>query len=80
MFKDNLISDTLHKIGNEVADASVVQIGACDGIVYDDTRGFLDLYEWSGVFVEPIPELFEQLKENFEDSNNAKRTGSFNSR
>ncbi len=67
MFKDNLISDTLHKIGNEVADASVVQIGACDGIVYDDTRGFLDLYEWSGVFVEPIPELFEQLKENFED-------------
>ena len=67
MFKDNLISDTLHKIGKEVSNASVVQIGACDGIVYDDTRGFLDLYSWKGVFVEPIPELFEQLKENFKD-------------
>ena len=67
MIKDNLISDTLHKIGQEVKNASVVQIGACDGIVYDDTRGFLDLYNWKGVFVEPIPELFEQLKENFKD-------------
>tara|TARA_R110002074_G_C12441279_1_gene657703 strand:+ start:414 stop:1334 length:921 start_codon:yes stop_codon:yes gene_type:complete len=67
MFKDNLISDTLHKIGKEVSNASVVQIGACDGISYDDTRGFLDLYKWKGVFVEPIPELFEQLKENFKD-------------
>jgi len=67
MFKDNLISDTLHKIGKEVSNACVVQIGACDGISYDDTRGFLDLYKWKGVFVEPIPELFEQLKENFKD-------------
>jgi FkbM family methyltransferase len=67
MFKDNLISDTLHMIGKEVSNASVVQIGACDGISYDDTRGFLDLYKWKGVFVEPIPELFEQLKENFKD-------------
>tara|TARA_R100001377_G_scaffold30024_1_gene16379 strand:+ start:137 stop:1072 length:936 start_codon:yes stop_codon:yes gene_type:complete len=67
MFKDNLISDTLHKIGKEVPDAIVVQIGACDGIAYDDTRGFLDLYNWKGVLVEPIPELFGQLYENFKD-------------
>ena len=72
MIKDNLISDTLHKIGVEVPDASVVQIGACDGIVYDDTRGFLDMYGWSGVFVEPIPELFGQLQTNFKTKTNYK--------
>jgi FkbM family methyltransferase len=63
----DLISKTLHYIGKNVTNASVVQIGAMDGINFDDTRGFLDMYGWKSLLVEPIPVLFEELKNNFKD-------------
>jgi FkbM family methyltransferase len=41
-----------------------------DGINFDDTRGFLDMYKWKSLLVEPIPALFNELKENFKDRKN----------
>jgi FkbM family methyltransferase len=63
----DLISKTLHHIGQNYKDASVIQIGAMDGINFDDTRGFLDMYKWKSLLVEPIPSIFNELKENFKD-------------
>lgn len=63
----NIISKTLHYIGNNYKDVFVVQIGAMDGISFDDTRGHLNLYNWNCLLVEPIPELYNELKENFKD-------------
>jgi FkbM family methyltransferase len=63
----DLISKTLHYIGKNNKDAQVIQIGAMDGINFDDTRGFLDLYRWPSLLVEPIPALHEELKNNFKD-------------
>jgi FkbM family methyltransferase len=66
----DLITKALHHIGNNYKDAKVIQIGAMDGISFDDTRGFLDLYKWDALLIEPIPEIFEELKQNFKDRTN----------
>jgi len=66
----NLISETLHYIGKNHNDILVVQIGAMDGINFDDTRGHLDLYNWNCLLIEPIPDLYNELKENFKDRAN----------
>jgi len=66
----NLISKALHYIGKNVDNCFVIQIGAMDGINFDDTRGFLDMYRWDSLLVEPVPHIFEELKRNFKDRNN----------
>jgi len=64
---NEIINTTLHRIGNEVPGAFVIQIGANDGVSFDDTRAFLSMYSWPALLVEPIPEYFNQLKDNFKD-------------
>jgi len=66
----DLISETLHYLGRNKKDIFVVQIGAMDGITFDDTREFLDIYKWKALLIEPIPEIFEKLKENFKNVDN----------
>ena len=66
----SLISKGLHYVGKNFPDAQVLQIGAMDGINFDDTRGFLDMYRWKSVLVEPVPAIFNELKENFKDRDN----------
>jgi FkbM family methyltransferase len=66
----DIISKTLHYLGQNKKDLFVVQIGAMDGISFDDTRYFLDLYKWDALLVEPIPDIFNELKENFKDRDN----------
>jgi FkbM family methyltransferase len=59
----DLISKVLHHFGKNNNDGVVVQIGASDGYTYDDTTHILSSYPWKVVLVEPIPKLFEELKE-----------------
>jgi len=66
----SLITKGLHYVGKNFPDAQVLQIGAMDGINFDDTRGFLDMYRWKSVLVEPVPAIFNELKENFKDRDN----------
>lgn len=66
----DLVTKTLHHLGKNKKDAFVVQIGAMDGINFDDTRGFLDMYRWNALLVEPIPAIYEELKKNFSDRTN----------
>ena len=66
----NLITKSLHYIGKNFPNTTAVQLGAMDGINFDDTRGFFDMYKWKTILVEPIPEIFEELKENLKDREN----------
>ena len=66
----DILTETLHYIGQNKKDTKVIQIGAMDGISFDDFRGYLDMYSWEAILVEPIPHLFEELKENFKDRDN----------
>lgn len=40
-----------------------IEIGAYDGIKLSNTL-FFELQGWTGICIEPIPEMFEQLKKN----------------
>ena len=63
---------TLRYLGNNKKNIQVVQIGAMDGINFDDTRVLLDMFKWDALLVEPVPEIFNELKENFKDRDNYK--------
>lgn len=42
-----------------------VQIGANDGLRSDPVREFIIRYRWEGIFVEPLPTVFDLLKTNY---------------
>ena len=44
-----------------------VQIGANDGIRFDDLYRFVTQHPCSGIVVEPLPDLFERLRANYAD-------------
>ena len=44
-----------------------VQIGANDGMRFDDLYGFVTRHPCSGIVVEPLPDLFERLRANYAD-------------
>ena len=48
-----------------------VQIGANDGLRNDPIREFVVRDRWNGVFVEPLPDVFELLKRNYAYLGNA---------
>jgi FkbM family methyltransferase len=43
-----------------------VQVGANDGVRDDDIRVYVERYKWDGVLVEPLVDVFERLKGNYE--------------
>lgn len=46
--------------------AEFVQIGASDGVSFDPLRPHIQRGGWSGVLVEPLPYMFERLREAYE--------------
>lgn len=44
-----------------------VQIGAHDGVRYDDLYRFVTNHLCSGIVVEPLPDVFERLRANYAD-------------
>jgi FkbM family methyltransferase len=49
-------------------EAVFIEIGANDGEVLDPLRPFIRSGSWSGVLVEPVPHLFEQLRRTYAGS------------
>src|SRR5579859_5236379 len=48
----------------------VVQIGANDGITSDPVFDFIKRYRWSGLLVEPLPDIFARLRDNYREARN----------
>lgn len=42
-----------------------IQIGASDGLRWDPFRRFIIRDKWNGIFVEPLPNVFSILKDNY---------------
>ena len=42
-----------------------VQIGANDGISNDPIRTFIERYGWQALLVEPLPDIFARLEQNY---------------
>jgi|SRR5579872_409285 len=54
----------LHFLGQHSTNTFVLNIGAMDGIMFDEMYGYTAMYNFKGLYVEPIPYLFEKLKNN----------------
>lgn len=46
---------------------SFVQVGANDGMFGDPLRPYVLAHGWTGILIEPQPEVFERLKQNYAD-------------
>jgi FkbM family methyltransferase len=46
-------------------DVSFIQIGAFDGVFFDPLRKHIERNGWHGILVEPQPEPFARLRENY---------------
>ena len=57
LYKNNLIN-------------KIVQIGANDGLRFDELRSFIIEFNTNALLVEPIPEYFLNLKNNYKDQKN----------
>lgn len=58
--------DYLNMLSRECgAEVSFIQIGANDGLRNDPIREFVVRDRWKGVFVEPLPSVFADLRRNY---------------
>lgn len=55
----------LEAVGS-VAPVRFVQIGAMDGVSFDPIHAAMVRYGWSGILVEPMPDLMARLRQNLE--------------
>ncbi len=52
------------------AQVTFVEIGANDGIKNDPVFAFIKKYNWAGILVEPLPDLFQNLKNAYVGTKN----------
>ena len=64
----------LHHLGKTHKSGSnstfVINIGSMDGVMFDEMYGYSSMYDFKGLYVEPIPYLFEKLKKNIQKNMN----------
>lgn len=54
-----------YAIGDRViSDGIFLELGACDGVMYSNTKMLQDHFGFTGVLIEPVPDLFEKLVQN----------------
>jgi FkbM family methyltransferase len=46
---------------------NVIQIGANDGVAFDDLNYFIKKFKTNSILVEPIKEIYEKLKNNYKN-------------
>lgn len=57
----------MKELSQDVEGFVAVQIGANDGVSGDPVHGFIRKYAEKAVFVEPVKEAFDRLKQNYAD-------------
>jgi FkbM family methyltransferase len=66
----DIFDRVLHHYGRKGEKLFSVNIGAMDGVLFDELIGYTNSYNFNGLYVEPIPYLFEKLKKNIGEENN----------
>ena len=61
-----MLDDVLLRVFPGLDGLRFLQIGANDGVRADPIREKVIGHAWTGVLVEPLPSLFEQLRRNYE--------------
>ena len=65
---DRLWGQRLNALATAQQDIFFVEIGAMDGVSFDPLYAVVMKYRWRGLLVEPLPDLFARLKENYKDA------------
>ena len=68
--KTDYFNDALHHLGKRGEKLFTLNIGAMDGITFDEMSGYIKMYNFKGLYVEPIPVYYDLLKENYNDDGN----------
>lgn len=66
------VDKVLRTIGENAKDKFMLQIGAMDGVSFDDIRGYTNLFRWSGLFVEPNPDMYIRMVDSYSNHDNVK--------
>lgn len=67
IIKISKFTELLKKYYEKVPDFTFVQIGANDGVRFDDLYTFVTERKCRGIVVEPLPDFFERLTLNYRD-------------
>ena len=68
--KTDYFNDALHHLGKKGEKLFTLNIGAMDGLTFDEMSGYIKMYNFTGLYVEPIPVYYELLKENYREEGN----------
>ena len=66
----NFFDKSVHHLGKNKENVFILNIGAMDGVMFDELIGYTNMYNFKGLYVEPIPYLFEKLKNNIPNESN----------
>jgi len=61
---ENFFDKATHYLGRNKSNVFIINIGAMDGVLFDELIGYTLMYNFGGLYVEPIPYLFDKLKTN----------------
>src|SRR3954453_6805734 len=64
------IHTVLHALARCAPDLFFLQVGAMDGKRFDPIYAFVKHYGWSGLALEPLPDLFAALEANYAGNRN----------
>jgi FkbM family methyltransferase len=65
----NFFDKSLHYLGNTKQNITALNIGSMDGVMFDEMIGYTNMYNFKVLYVEPIPYLFDRLKNNISNDN-----------
>lgn len=49
---------------NPILDGTFLELGACDGVLYSNTKTLEDYFNFNGILIEPVGHYYNKLKEN----------------
>ena len=61
--EDRIIFEEIYNQNPPIC-GNYIELGAMDGITYSNTKFFADTYNWNGVLIEPVPNLYQHLIRN----------------
>ena len=53
-----------------ISDGTFLEIGACDGVLYSNTKTLEDYFGFNGILIEPQSVFFNKLKNNRNNESN----------
>jgi len=61
---DNFFDKVLHYYGKKEEKLFIINIGAMDGIMFDSMSAYAEIYNFDGLYVEPMKSHFDRLVDN----------------